>query len=228
MGKTFSVFANTARGQEPLPARSALRRRLPILLMLIGAGLLAYVSFEYYGMYHEQKRLAQEWSKQNRTHDTKQLASRIVTNALTRVTIPKVGLDALVVDGTSRRQLKIAPGRMLNTAIPGENGNSVITAHRDTFFRHIVQLKQGDEIEVRRNGELLTFRVTGQRIVGPSDTWVAQQTPDPQLTLLTCYPPYYVGPAPKRLAVFSKLVSRRIENDALSAQPLNTNSIQTR
>jgi sortase A len=95
---------------------------------------------------------------------------------------------------------------MKETAMPGETGNAVITGHRDTFFRHIYELAKGDEIQVRRNGRVFTFVVTGQRIVQPDDVSVLKQTDDPQLTLITCYPTYYIGPAPQRLVVFSKLV----------------------
>ena len=120
--------------------------------------------------------------------------------------IPKIGLDAIVVEGASRKALSAGPGHMNQTAMPGETGNAVITAHRDTFFRHIYELVKGDQIQVRRSGRVFTYEVTGRRIVLPEDVSVIKPTPDPQLTLITCYPTYYIGPAPKRLVVFSRLV----------------------
>ena len=125
---------------------------------------------------------------------------------LTRVVIPKISLDAIVVEGVSRKQLSEGPGHIKGTATPGEAGNAVISAHRDTFFRHIYELNKGDEILVRRNGKVFHYQVTGKKIVMPDDMAVLKQTSDPQLTLITCYPTYYIGPAPKRLVVFSKLV----------------------
>ncbi|HET9166541.1 MAG TPA: class D sortase, partial [Candidatus Angelobacter sp.] len=125
---------------------------------------------------------------------------------LTRLEIPKIQMDAIVVEGASRRELSEGPGHMKQTAQPGETGNAVITAHRDTFFRHIYELNRGDQIKVRRSGRLFTYEVTGKRIVMPEDVSVIKLTNDPQLTLITCYPTYYIGPAPKRLVVFSKLV----------------------
>ena len=89
--------------------------------------------------------------------------------------------------------------------MPGELGNAVITAHRDTFFRHIYELNKGDEITVLRNGQTFRFAVTGKKVVKPDDVSVLRPTPDAQLTLITCYPTYYIGPAPERLVVFSKL-----------------------
>jgi sortase A len=116
-------------------------------------------------------------------------------------------LDAIVVEGTSYKQLAIAPGHMTDTAAPGENGNVVITAHRDTFFRHIFELKKGDEILVRRGGRSFQYLVEKKFVVKPSETWVARPAGDARLTLLTCYPTYFVGPAPERLVVTAKLAN---------------------
>ena len=89
--------------------------------------------------------------------------------------------------------------------MPGSIGNAVITAHRDTFFRHIFELSQGDEIVIHRGGQVYHFQVTGKKVVKPEDVSVLKPTSDAELTLITCYPTYYIGPAPERLVVFSKL-----------------------
>ena len=94
---------------------------------------------------------------------------------------------------------------MTKTAEPGEIGNSGITGHRDTFFRHIYELEKGDQFFVERGGKRLVYEVTGKKIVEPTDMSVTRPTDDAQVTLITCYPTYYIGPAPKRLVVFSKL-----------------------
>lgn len=186
------------------------RGRLPIIFMVLGVLLLGYVSAEYYTMWREQKRLTQEWEQYNskpaQTADAKTTPAQ--DDGLVRVVIPKIDVDAIVVEGASHKQLKIGPGRIKTTAIPGENGNSVITAHRDTFFRHVYELTKGDQILIRRKGEILKFEVTGKKIVRPDDLSVLKQTPDPTLTLITCYPTYYIGPAPERLVVTSKLVDK--------------------
>lgn len=95
---------------------------------------------------------------------------------------------------------------MEETPAPGEIGNSVITANRDTFFRHIYELNKGDIIEVRRSGQVYSYQVTGKKVTDPEDLSVLRQSSDKRLTLITCYPTYYVGPAPDRLVVFAKLV----------------------
>ena len=123
-------------------------------------------------------------------------------------------MDAIVVEGASRKQLSIGPGHMIDTAMPGEPGNAVITGHRDTFFRNIYELKRGDEIIVRRSGQVFKYQVTGKKIVEPEDISVLKPTVEPQLTLITCYPTYYIGPAPKRLVIFSKLMQPTSEMQA--------------
>jgi sortase A len=178
----------------------------PVFLVL-GLALLGYVGSEYYGMHREQQRLRSEWEQQQGQRTSAAVKTeQPVDDGLIRLDIPKIELSAIVVDGTTRKQLKNGPGRILGTPLPGEKGNSVISAHRDTFFRHIYELKSGDEINVQRNGQSLRFEVTGKKIVDPDDLSVLRQTDETQLTLITCYPTYYIGPAPQRLVVFSKLV----------------------
>lgn len=181
---------------------------LPLALMVVGAVLLIYVVLQYGTMYAEQRRLAKEWDQQNQTKTSDSARTETVSDGLTRVTIPKISLDAVVVEGTGHKQLLLGPGHMTETPVPGEAGNSVITGHRDTFFRHLYELNKGDDIEVRRNGKVYTYEVTGKKIVQPEDISVIRQTQDKQLTLITCYPTYYIGPAPERLVVFSRLVEQ--------------------
>ena len=182
------------------------RRALSVLLILLGVILLGYVGSEYWGMYRSQKALAAEWERQAANATVPGAPQPSADDLLTRVVIPKINLDAIVVEGASRKELSEGPGHMKETATPGESGNAVITGHRDTFFRHIYELNKGDDITIRRNGHVFRYQVTGKRIVMPDDVGVLKQTEDPQLTLITCYPTYYIGPAPKRLVVFSKLI----------------------
>jgi sortase A len=182
------------------------RRALSLLLVLVGIGLLGYVGSEYWAMYRSQQTLEAEWERQAAGVNTAGQAKLAPDQMLTRVVIPKIGMDAIVVEGASRKDLSAGPGHMKETAMPGEPGNAVITAHRDTFFRHIYELNKGDQIQVRRNGRNFTFEVTGKKIVMPEDVSVIKPTTDARLTLITCYPTYYIGPAPQRLVVFSRLI----------------------
>jgi LPXTG-site transpeptidase (sortase) family protein len=182
------------------------RRIISLALIVIGVVLLGYVAGEYWGMYRTQKNLEAEWQRQAATISVPGKAPVSPDQLLTRLQIPKIQVDAIVVEGASRRELSEGPGHMKQTAQPGETGNAVITGHRDTFFRHIYELNKGDQIQVRRSGRTFTYEVTGRKIVMPEDISVIKPTNNPQLTLITCYPTYYIGPAPKRLVVFSKLV----------------------
>ncbi|HEY1937031.1 MAG TPA: class D sortase [Candidatus Angelobacter sp.] len=182
------------------------RRMVSLALVIIGAVLLCYVAGEYWSMYRSQKNLEAEWQHQAATISTPGKAPISPEQMLTRLEIPKIQVDAIVVEGASRKDLSEGPGHMKQTAQPGETGNAVITGHRDTFFRHIYELNKGDQIQVRRSGRTFTYEVTGRKIVMPEDISVIKPTNDPQLTLITCYPTYYIGPAPKRLVIFSKLV----------------------
>jgi sortase A len=192
------------------------RQLLSLAMLLVGVLLISYVGSQYWAMYHSQRQLEAQWEHQQQLAPVATPGQPKVQPAaddlLTKVSIPKIKLDAIVVEGASRKQLSIGPGHVIRTAMPGEPGNAVITGHRDTFFRHIYELQKGDEIQVRRSGQVFTFQVTGKKIVKPEDVSVLKQTTDARLTLITCYPTYYIGPAPERLVVFSKLVDGSVQN----------------
>jgi LPXTG-site transpeptidase (sortase) family protein len=195
-----------------------LKRCWPSLLIVAGVALLIYVVLQYATMYEAQRRLAQQWQEQNLQLPA-QPAGLVTT--LTRLSIPSIKLDAVVVEGVNRKDLLMGPGHLPDTPEPGQPGNSVISAHRDTFFRHIHELKPGAYILVQRAGRQFRYQVTGKEILQPDAVWVTNPTRDTELTLLTCYPTYYVGPAPERLVVFSRLVDvSRNEEPAAQAKPV--------
>ena len=111
-----------------------------MVLLLLGVSLLGYVGSEYWGMYRTQKQLEAQWEQQAATVRTPGQPRLAAHDLLTRVSIPKISLDAIVIEGVSRKQLSVGPGHMKDTALPGAAGNAVITGHRDTFFRHIYEL----------------------------------------------------------------------------------------
>jgi sortase A len=189
-----------------------LRQRTSLVLLVLGAVLLAYVSWAYASMYFEQHRLAKEWQRQQQQRQQQPSSATAATpvsaeDDLTRLSVPKINLESVVVEGTDNRSLRLGPGHLKDTPQPGEGGNSVISGHRDTFFRHLNDLQMGDELLVQRGGKIFHYKVTGKRVVEPTEIDVIAPTRDPEMTLITCYPTYYIGPAPKRLVVFSKLVN---------------------
>lgn len=175
------------------------------LLISLGILLSAYVGGTYAWMYHEQRSLLHQWQVNNGGGDGVVPAE---ANALTRILIPKIKLDAVITEGTSHRALTLGPGHLKDSATPGDVGNSVIAAHRDTFFRHIYELNAGDDIYVERYGKQFHYVVTEKRVVQPTDVSVLDNSSEARLTLITCYPVYFIGPAPERLVIFAKLAKQ--------------------
>ena len=184
--------------------RRGVRQRLALFVAVVGVLLLLYVSSQYWQMYAAQRRLALEWQQQNARPAS---ISTSDNGVLVRLMIAKINLDAVVVEGTSHQSLKLGPGHLEGSAVPGKSGNSVIVAHRDTFFRHLDELQDGDEIDLRRQGEVYRFEVVGRRVVAPTEVSALRPSSSTQLTLITCYPTHYVGPAPNRLVVVARLMA---------------------
>jgi LPXTG-site transpeptidase (sortase) family protein len=181
-----------------------IRQYFAVLLISLGALLSLYVGGTYLWMYQQQRELMHEWQTQNAAVSL----STARVGGLTRISIPKIKLDAVILEGTSHKSLTLGPAHLRDSALPGDPGNSVLAAHRDTFFRHIYELKPGDDIFVERNGQQYHYIVTGKRVVQPADLSVLDTTSESRLTLITCYPVYFIGPAPERLVVVAKLAQR--------------------
>jgi sortase A len=124
---------------------------------------------------------------------------------LGRLDIPRLGVSVAVLQGTTSRVLRLGAGHIDATALSGEPGNSGIAGHRDTFFRGLKDIRNRDDIQLQTATGLLHYEVDWIRIVEPNDTTVLDSTtPDSTLTLVTCYPFYFVGPAPKRFIVHAR------------------------
>ncbi len=120
--------------------------------------------------------------------------------------IPRIGVEVAVLEGTDEFVLNRAVGHIADTSMPGTNGNSGIAGHRDGFFRALKDIAVGDVIELETLNASETYRVERTWIVAPEDVSVLDATPTRSLTLVTCYPFYYVGSAPQRFIV--RAVSR--------------------
>ena len=115
--------------------------------------------------------------------------------------IPSLGLRVPIYQGTSERNLHRGAGRIEGTARLGEQGNVGIAAHRDGFFRVLEKVAIGDVVSIELMEGVQTYRVAETLIVQPSDVSVLRPTGESMVTLVTCYPFYYVGAAPKRFIV---------------------------
>jgi sortase A len=122
------------------------------------------------------------------------------------IEIPKIGVDKIFVEGTSRDDLKKGPGHYIGTPIPGQLGNAAIAGHRTTYgapFNRLDELAPGDEIITTTLVGRYTYKVRETLIVGPDDTYVVDNTPDAQLTLTSCHPKYS---ASQRIVVKADIV----------------------
>jgi sortase A len=124
-----------------------------------------------------------------------------------RLEIPRLLSSAVVVEGIDRASLRRAVGHIPGTKLPGEVGNVGLAGHRDTFFRGLKDLKIGDEIRFSTLKGSFTYDVVSLRVVEPDNVGVLASSGESVLTLVTCYPFYYVGPAPKRWILKARQVS---------------------
>jgi len=124
-----------------------------------------------------------------------------------RVEIPRLGISAIMMEGTSAGILRRAVGHIRGTALPGQGGNVGISAHRDTFFRPLRNIAAGDIIALTMTTGEYRYRVVATSIVAPDDLEVLAQGTGEKLTLVTCYPFYFVGPAPNRFIVRAERIT---------------------
>ena len=114
----------------------------------------------------------------------------------------------MISEGTDYRTLGHAVGHVLGTAEPGELGNAAIAGHRDTFFRALRNIHQNDEITLTTLDGSYRYQVDLIEVVEPNDTEALDDSQEARLTLITCYPFSFIGPAPKRFIVGAHIVSK--------------------
>jgi sortase A len=203
-----------------------LRRSLGSLS--IGAGLLLiaiYLVPTVYGTVMSHLALAQFrasghanrlWdSARIRAYQRSLAVSFPAPEAILRV--PKAAIEVPILEGTDDLTLNRGVGHIPGTSLPGHSGNIAITGHRDGFFRGLKDITTGDTIEVVRHNHTDKYLVRNIKIVLPSDTSVLNQTDDSTLTLITCYPFYYVGSAPQRYIVQASLITPNSNDNQSSA-----------
>jgi sortase A len=139
------------------------------------------------------------WSPQRRAAYAKHASAQDLPEAILRA--PSIGLIVPVFEGTSEHNLSRGAARIEGTARFGESGNIGIAAHRDGFFRTLKDIEVGDTLVLDGLHARRVYQVTETRIVEPSDISVLKPTGSASITLVTCYPFYFVGPAPRRFIV---------------------------
>jgi len=117
------------------------------------------------------------------------------------ISIPRVRVSSVIVEGTDDHTLTLSVGHIPGTAVPGREGNVALAGHRDTFFRGLRNIRNRDEIVLTTSDGTHLYEVESTRVVSPDDVDVLNDVGRPLLTLVTCYPFYFVGSAPKRFIV---------------------------
>jgi sortase A len=124
-----------------------------------------------------------------------------------RIEITRLRLSVMVVEGVDKANLRRAVGHIPGTALPGEAGNVGLAAHRDTYFRRLKDVKIGDRIQLATLKGIFKYEVVSLRVVEQDNIEVLAPSGENVVTLVTCYPFYFVGPAPKRWIVRARQVS---------------------
>jgi sortase A len=151
------------------------------------------------------------WSRQ-RIRDYEESLAAQFAPAIAILRIPKIHVEVPVLEGTDDLSLNRGVGHVVGTANPGENGNMAIAGHRDGFFRGLKDIGLGDTIEMATMARTETYIVDRITIVDPNDISVLKPSPHASLTLVTCYPFYFVGDAPKRYIVQASVVDYPTSN----------------
>jgi sortase A len=138
---------------------------------------------------------------------------------LAELSIPRLGVSAVVLEGSDDHTLRVGLGHIKSTSLPGESGNVAIAGHRDSFFRPLRNVQVGDDILLDTPNARVHYRVSSYSVVNPSEVSVIDRTQDARLTLVTCFPFYFVGSAPDRFIVRASYVADVQQSHAAPVVP---------
>ena len=197
-----------------MTALDRLRNMSSVALCAVGIGLLAYWLGAMFDAHVFQSRLARRLETAGSSSSVLQAASATRHEAITsglvgRLEIPRLGVSAMITEGITARALGRGIGHVPDTAFPGERGNVGLAAHRDTYFRGLKDVAEGDRVRLVTPGGIFSYEVEWARVVHPNRTDLLEDTTGPALTLVTCYPFHWVGTAPKRFVVRCRPIGER-------------------
>jgi sortase A len=197
------------------------------LFLWLGVAALAYAGgmATYAGIYQQHQSWKFEHARVSaiaRNHEQQEvapptvikaaIAEEIVEEAIDlregglvgKLEVPRIGISVMVFQGLEKGTLLVGAGHVPGTPLPGAEGNVAIAAHRDTFFRKLEGIMTGDSIQFATVRGTYEYVVDSTEIVDPENTQVMESRARPELTLITCYPFYFVGAAPKRFIVHAR------------------------
>ncbi|HEX7830837.1 MAG TPA: class GN sortase [Thermoanaerobaculia bacterium] len=166
-----------------------MKRVLTIALALIGLGAVAHGMWIPAKAELSQVLLRRAWERSLSGDANAKPWPWADTTPIARMRIDRTGSDFIVLEGANGRALAFAPAHLEQSALPGDEGNCVISAHRDTHFTVLRDIRNGDVIRVQgRDGKWTMYRIREQRVMDSDDMFVAARTTEPALTLITCWP----------------------------------------
>lgn len=183
--------------------------------MCVALSLLGYWAYAALDAHLYQSRGAEEIKKitsggHNRADGASGArAAAAVHDPIGSVMIPRLSMSAIISEGVDNLTLLRAVGHVPGTPFPGEGGNSGLTAHRDSYFRALKDVRVGDLIRIETVDGSFQYAVDSIAVVGPERWDVLSPTVRPTLTLVTCYPFHYIGHAPKRFVVRAREIPDR-------------------
>jgi sortase A len=193
-------------------------QRLFAITAILLLGYCGFVLVDTWAFQHRQSRILQQllnthpgpsdavvqFRPAKLTHGPPAIAAG---GLIGRIEIPRLKLSAIIMEGDNPRTLRRAVGHMAGSPLPGQVGNVALTGHRDTFFRPLRNIRRGDIIVVTTLQGEYRYRVMSTKVVGPNDVAVLGPSVDKILTLVTCYPFYFVGAAPDRFIVRAERIA---------------------
>ena len=191
----------------PQPPLRRLLRWSQATLLAAAACLLGYCAFVWADTWNFQRQSSHAFDRQLRPAPPPGRGADAITGLLGRMEIPRLGMTMVVAEGTDETTLRRAGGHIRGTALPGQPGNVGIAGHRDTLFRPLRNIREHDVIMLTTLQGEYRYRVVTTEIVSPSDVSVLSSDDHEVLTLVTCYPFYFVGPAPDRFIVRAKRIA---------------------
>jgi sortase A len=208
MGAEMSLFGQQ---QPPRRARPLVLIVIERLLLLVALAAFGYVAGTMGGAALYQDYESQQLDEVLRGARPAVAAGTagVARRVLGRLEIPTLGVSTIVREGEDARTLQLAIGHIVGTALPGAAGNMGLAGHRDTFFRRLGEITPGDLIRLVAVEGTYTYVVENTQVVDPDDLWVLNPTPEPSLTLVTCFPFTYLGAAPERFIVRARMVTPR-------------------
>ena len=195
-------------GKEPLRRSLAWTQRA---LFVCGVVLLGYCGYALVDAWMFQRRESRDLDRllRDRQRAESERVPAVAAGALIgRIEIPRLLLSVIVAEGIDKTTLRRAVGHIPGTALPGRPGNVGLAGHRDTFFRPLKDLKIKDEVRISTLKGDFKYEVESLRVVEPENVGVLAPVGENVLTLVTCYPFYYFGPAPQRWIVRARQVVR--------------------